>query len=110
MAWSALPVPLQFPDPGLGGFRAGFGIGGAGFGGFRTGLFLFEGGDVLPGLRVVPAQLSVEKIAKLICGFELGVWVAQRAGLLPALPPGASGPHVYLAPGQHHAPAVLLDA
>ena len=47
--WSALLAPLQlslqFPDPGLGFFGAG--------------LKVLVSDDVLPGLRVVPAQMSV---------------------------------------------------
>ena len=47
--WSGLPAPLQlrlqFPDPGLGGIGEGFKV--------------LVSDDVLPGLRVVPAQLSV---------------------------------------------------
>ena len=46
---SALPTPLQirlqFSDPGLGCIGAGS--------------FLFEGVNVLPGFRIVPAELSV---------------------------------------------------
>ena len=49
LEWSALPAPLQlrlqFTDPGLGGIGAG--------------LEVLVSDDVLPGLRVVPAQLSV---------------------------------------------------
>ena len=54
--WSALPAPLQFSlqfsDPGLGFF-------GAGSFSFGPSPFLREGGYMLPGLRVVPAHLSV---------------------------------------------------